>query len=189
MPPVLQLDCRKRNRIRGFDYSQNNYYFVTVNTDESRYYLGKVESGKMVLNEYGNIVENCIKQISDYSYGTLVDVFVVMPNHIHIIIAIERYSVGVDLLVDPMGQTGRFVPTKEKSISEIVKNFKTYSSKLIHQSGFSSFSWQRSFWDHVIRDDRDLFIKQEYIINNPPKWQLDKNNFESQVSLKKRGQW
>ncbi len=169
MPPILITDLRKTNRIPHYDYSQNNYYFVTVNTQESKYYFGKVEKGEMKLNQYGKIVDNCIKQIPSYSLGTIIDIYQVMPNHIHLIIGIERYFVGTNLPVCPMGTTGRSSPTeKAKSVSEIVKNLKTYSSKLIHQSGFPSFSWQRSFWDHVVRDDYDLEIKQQYILNNPP---------------------
>jgi putative transposase len=58
----------------------------------------------------------------------------------------------------------------------IIGAFKTTSSKLIHEVGFANFSWQKSFYDRVIRNETELLIKQQYILNNPPKWELDRNN-------------
>jgi REP element-mobilizing transposase RayT len=164
---------------------------VTVNTHESIYWLGKVVDGEMKLNKIGKIVNDCLTNIPNYAEFCEIDAFIVMPNHLHVIIVINDRLVGDDLLVVPMGQTRRFVPTvKRKSVSEIVKNFKTYSSKIIHEKFPNvSFQWQRSFYDHVIRNEFALGRIRQYILNNPPKWEFDRNNFESKIPLKKRGAW
>ena len=174
MPPLLISDCRKRNRIPNYDYSINNYYFVTINTE---------------LNQAGKIVNKCLINISKTAKFCELDYYVIMPNHLHAIFIINDI-VGDDLPVVPMGQTGRFVPTKRKSIPEIIKNLKTFSSRLIHEKfPTSNFQWQRSFYDHVIRNEFALDRIREYIVNNPIKWEDDKYNLFSKIPLVKRGKW
>ncbi|NHZ85029.1 MAG: hypothetical protein GWP19_04010 [Planctomycetia bacterium] len=67
-------------------------------------------------------------------------------------------------------------PVKIKSLSELIGVFKTTSSKLIHRTGLPDFLWQRSFYDHVIRNERSLYKIRKYIRYNPLKWYIDKNN-------------
>ena len=112
----------------------------------------------MILNQYGLIAE---KQwfwlVEQYSYLKL-HAFVVMPNHIHGIIEIKRDN------------------QKIKSLSELMGAYKTTSSKQIHLSGNVSFNWQRSFHDHVIRNEQAFERISNYIINNPLKWKEDRFN-------------
>ena len=63
---------------------------------------------------------------------------------------------------------------KTKSLPELIGAFKTTSSKLIHKTGLKYFQWQKSFYDHIIRDEFSLFKIQRYIRNNPVKWELDR---------------
>jgi len=167
------LPDRKRNRIHGYDYSENGYYFVTICVDDMKINrFGEVEKGKMVLNKFGEIVQKQWEWlINQYAYVES-DVFVVMPNHVHGILIIDR-----NLLNNSVG-TGRdlSLQIKIKPVFELIGAFKTTSSKLIHQNGLVSFFWQRSFYDHVIRVEESLDKIREYILNNPIKWDLDRNN-------------
>lgn len=76
----------------------------------------------------------------------------------------------------PMGRVEKPAPTRKTTLTEVVRGFKIFSSMKIHQVGLLNFNWQRSFFDHVVRDDHDLEIKRQYIVNNPLKWDFDRNN-------------
>jgi putative transposase len=88
---------RKSIRIKGYDYSQNGAYFVTICTHNKLCLFGQVESGKMVLNKLGLLVENIWREISKHYESVLIDEFVIMPNHIHGIIWLDdrRAQLGV----------------------------------------------------------------------------------------------
>lgn len=88
---------RKSIRITGYDYSQNGAYFVTICTYNKQCLFGQVESGKMVLNKLGLLVENIWREISKHYESVLIDEFVIMPNHVHGIIWLQdrREQLGV----------------------------------------------------------------------------------------------
>ncbi len=172
---------RKLNRMPEFDYSSEGLYFITVCTKDRREYFGMVKNGKMVLNVYGRIVkQQWLWLAKQYSYVKL-DEFIVMPNHIHGILVIEEVGTGHDV------GTGRdlslhrdlslqYHQYKIKSLSELIGAFKTTSSKLIHRMGLAEFQWQRSFYDRIIRNQKELNNIRAYIHYNPIKWQRDRNN-------------
>ena len=159
---------RKPNRLQNYDYSQAGYYFVTICTQNRVNYFGKIERQLMHLNEIGEIVKNQWVWLStQYDYVEL-DTYIVMPNHLH----------GI-LIIRPCRDRSRPVSTgtkKIKSLSELIGAFKTTSSKQIHKYGLSRFKWQRSFYDHIIRNEKSLDNIRAYIQNNPLNWELDKNN-------------
>ena len=131
--------------------------------------FGEVKAGAMILNDYGQIAgKQWIWLPEQYPYVEL-DEFVVMPNHFHGILSIVGNGRGVGNGRDRSLQ-------KIKSLSELMGAFKTTSSKFIHKSGLSEFQWQKSFHDHIIRDDEDLSRVREYIVNNPLKWDEDVEN-------------
>jgi len=154
---------RKRNRLKEYDYSQGGYYFVTVCVDNRKDIFGNVKNGKCFLNNYGTIVKKNFENLKNrYSYIKL-DYYVIMPNHIHAIIIIDPSSISVG--------TGRDLSQnkkqKIKSLSEIVGAFKTMSSKEIHLTGNKLFKWQRSFYDRIIRNEKELYYIRRYIEQNP----------------------
>jgi putative transposase len=142
-------------------------------------WFGDVINEKMVLNPYGKIAQKRWLWLArQYDYVKL-DEFIIMPNHMHGIVVIENDIICKDNRRD----NPRIVPTiynrRYNLLSKSVNTFKTTSSKLIHLTGLKEFIWQRSFYDHIIRDEESLGSIREYIINNPMKWELDRNNPEN----------
>jgi len=183
------LPLRKKripNRLHGYDYSSPGWYFITICTKNLAKWFGNITNGKMELNQFGQIAgKQWMWLQNQYNYVKL-DAFIIMPNHIHGILIIENdniiYGVGTGR-GDTIAGTGRDLPIRKKrkikSLSELIGAYKTTSSKLIHQSELSEFSWQRSFYDHIIRNEKSLQNIREYIQNNLLKWEFDKNNPEN----------
>ena len=160
---------RKHNRLTVYDYSLPGAYFITICTHYKNSLFGKIENRIMYTNTFGKIVQSCWNDLTTHYAGISNDIFVVMPNHVH----------GVILIHDEIGREGyKPSPTKPHHLSEIVRAFKTYSAKGINgirkSPGVSV--WQRSFYEHVIRDEKEYHEIGEYIINNPAKWESDKEN-------------
>jgi putative transposase len=168
---------RKLNRLKNYDYSKSGYYFVTICMKNFEHVFGEIKNGKIILNEYGEIVKNQWQWLEkQYEYIKL-DVFIVMPNHIHGILIIENNayeSVGTSRDLSLQRQQQQNDIKKIKSLSELIGAFKTTSSKIIHQNGLYSFAWQRSFYDHIIRNEKALFYIRKYIQDNPIKWDIKK---------------
>ena len=147
---------RRSIRLPGYDYSQPGAYFVTICIWQRQCLLGDIEQGNMLLNRYGEVVDfNWFNLMRVYPHIKL-DSFVIMPNHIHGIILIKTREQG-------------------HGLSEVVRGLKTFSSSRINQlrrvSGIHV--WQRGYYEHIIRDETTFAKIQEYIINNPYKWETD----------------
>ena len=172
----IMIHQRKRNRLAGYDYSTPGYYFVTICTKGMLEYFGCIQNREMLLNDKGRIVQDRIRWLENHFEYIKIIKSVVMPNHVHFIIQIiDDVDVGTgrDLSDKKTGTTPELSLHKIKSISELVGAFKTMSSKLIHQSGLNEFQWQRSFYDHIIRNDEELIRISDYIEKNPLMWKQD----------------
>jgi len=166
---------RKLNRLKNYDHSRSGCYFATLCTKNRIEHFGKIEDAKMILSQHGVISERYWKEIPNHYKYVEIDEFIIMPNHIHgiIIINVNYNKVGTEHCS---------VPTKKNYglLSNIVKSFKNVVTKIIHdQFQDYGFKWQRSFYDHVIRDETSLNKIREYVVNNPLKWDWDKNNIEN----------
>ena len=169
---------RKLNRLTGFDYSNEGYYFVTICVKDKIEWFGEIKDGKMILNKFGEIVLRCWDDLCNHYTNTKLDEFMIMPNHLHGIIVIESCSRERFETV-PYQET---VPYKTKhGVSEIVRGLKTFSSRRINEtiSDGIKFQWKKSFYDHIIRNEQDLIRVREYIINNPLKWEEDTENINN----------
>ena len=157
---------RRSMRLRGHDYSTPGAYFITACTQDRLLLFGRVISGKMVRNRLGAVVEDCWAKLPDHYNNVSLDAFVLMPNHIHGVIIIESAPPGV-----PASSTRRGIP-------EIVRAFKTFSARKINTvRGSPGISvWQRGFYDHAIRNERELDRVRTYIMDNPRKWSEDPDN-------------
>lgn len=182
---------RKPNRLPSYDYSSYGYYFLTICTENRVKHFGEIINGEMSLSKSGIIVHDYWQNIPKYYESVELDQFVVMPNHIHGIIIVNNVGTG-QCPVPTKEMKGYLTPTEETQyglISKIIGAYKSLTARKIKEADNTNFMWQRSFYDHVIRDDHDMMRIQQYIINNPLKWDLDRNNFESKVPAKKRGIW
>ena len=149
-----ELPVRKKNRLQGYDYSQNGKYFVTICVKDMHELLGRIVGAIsnrpcIELSEIGKAAEIALHKLDE---TIEIDKYIIMPNHIHMIIRIQN-----------SGRT-EFAPT----ISSIVRFCKSYVTK---QIGYSI--WQRSYYDRIIRDETEYQKIWQYIDQNPVQWQND----------------
>jgi REP element-mobilizing transposase RayT len=179
---------RKPNRLHGYNYSSPGHYFVTICTRKKAPYFGEVKNEVMVLNEAGMATKKCWRDLPNHYWNCVLDEFVIMPNHLHGIVVIDNNhhnNAGNCFVGNGHGLVGNGLkpfPTmpitmiKKYTLSEIVRGFKTFSSKKINKIQTDRFQWQKSFYDHIIRDKTALQKIREYIRMNPMKWDSDRNN-------------
>ena len=165
---------RKPNRLKDYDYSQMGYYLVTICTQDRVNYFGEIEKAQMQLNDIGQIATDCWQAIPEHFHNTGLDEFIVMPNHMHgIVIFVWNADLRSKPPYCPQQQTDR----SKMYLSKIIHGFKSSVTRMARKQGKNhSFGWQKSFYDHVIRNDADLHRVRVYIQNNPLNWELDKNN-------------
>ena len=157
----MDLPKRKQNRLVEYDYSTPNAYFITVCT-KNRKNLFWMDVGAIIdrpnnvpLTNLGMIARQSIEDIPNYYSAVSVDHFVIMPNHIHLLLQINTDADGRSMIA----------PT----VSTVVRLMKGTVSK---QAGLSV--WQKGFYDHVIRNDHVYREIWNYIDGNPSKWTEDK---------------
>jgi REP element-mobilizing transposase RayT len=186
----------KTRRLPGYDYSQPAGYFVTINSWKRAKVFSSINNKKIVLSELGRIIQECWIDLPKHFETIELGEFSIMPNHLHGIIIIN-YSISDRFL--PLTSTSlpsrdskilvgakhashlpRKSGTTRGSLSAIVQSFKSSSTRLIHKNtGFSEPVWQRSFYDRVIRNEKELSKLSEYISLNPNNW--DEKFFHSSL--------
>ena len=184
---------RNTNRIPQYNYSTPGYYFVTICTQNRQQIFGTIVNNQMILNDAGNMIDTVLNQIPKNYVGIDLDEHIVMPNHVHIIIEITEY-VGAAPCGRPNqlsnqnkiihnGQAQGPVPTHNLSLSDIIHRFKTLTTKkyingvkINNWIPFNRHLWQRSFHDHIIRNEKSLRNIRKYISNNPATWDQDVEN-------------
>ena len=149
----MDKPVRKPTRIPNYDYSKDNYYFVTICTYEKKCIFGTVRE----IGRYGKIAADSIDSLSSHYSNVSIDKNVVMPNHIHMIVVI---GCKIEISDNP-------------TLSQIIGAYKSEVTRLIHQSAPNEQIWQRSFHDHVIRNQRDYDRIWNYIHTNPMRWDKD----------------
>lgn len=181
---MVSVGTRRRSHMRltGFDYSQAGAYFVTVCAQGRKSLFGNVVKDKIELNKFGGLVQRGWEDLPCKYSSIKLDRFVVMPNHIHGIIIIV--GAGLPRPVDPLTDEGggETPPLQNQpSLSRIIGYFKYQSAKKINELRATPGDkvWQRSFYEHVIRDDESLNRIREYIATNPRRWNLDRENPEA----------
>ena len=157
-----ELPRRKQIRLNDYDYSQNGYYFITVCTrDRQPLFWESVgaDSIRPNLSEYGKIVNTAINAIPSHYQNMKIDEYVIMPDHIHLILVISNNE-----------NNGRIISAPAKTIMTVIGQMKRWVSKEI---GIPI--WQKSYYEHVIRDENDYITKAEYILNNALKRNLERD--------------
>ena len=165
-PVVIKMDYPKKkpNRLPDYDYSQNGAYFITICTKDRQHLLSRITVGTTIgrppavqLTRIGELTETAILAIPDRYPGVFVDHYVIMPNHVHLLL---RLDIG----------NGR--PMVVPTVSRILQQMKGWVTKQANQP-----VWQSRYYDHVIRDDYDYQIKYQYIDENPENWLLRKDEY------------
>ena len=190
-------------RISNWDYSSNGAYFITICTAKRQNYFGEIINAEMHLSKIGEMANQCWLAIPDHFPFVLLDAFVVMPNHIHGIIIIDKpdNDSGGDVIVE-IGhavETGHALSLQEReqeqeresepqqtkqihprfrnqgknTISSMIGSFKSAVTKYCNENKLP-FGWQSRFHDHIIRDNDEFHRIMNYIINNPANWKDDK---------------
>ncbi|GIZ15233.1 transposase [Capnocytophaga catalasegens] len=188
-----EIHKRRSVRLKGYDYSQEGLYFVTICCKDKEHLFGEITDGTMRLNEIGQIIYNEWINTEKIRKNVMLHSFVVMPNHFHAIVEItnqcrerpERSELAEQLHTPdnntPSDNNMKYnIPDDEKGVCNtplrspsqtlgaIIRGYKSAVSKTI---GFSV--WQRSFHEHIIRNEQSYFKIHEYIENNPAKWEED----------------
>ena len=179
-------------RLSNWDYSSNASYFITICTANREQYLGTIINAKMQLSYIGEFAYKCWKEIPNHFPHFYLDEFVVMPNHVHGIVMIEKpyidnnsFSHVVETLHalslhktdmnDPIEKPRhpRYQNQGKNTISAMVGSFKSAVTKYSNENKLR-FGWQTRFHDHIIRDSDEFYSIRNYIINNPGNWDTDK---------------
>ena len=167
---------RQSIRLKNYDYSKSGLYFVTVCTQNRECLFGDVIDEKMILNEFGKIIDNVFKLLLNRHEQIKLDVYQIMPNHINMVIQI----VGAGFMpARDERATTRVAPT----LGDIIGAFKSLTTHEyilnVKNNGWKPFDirlWQRNYYEHIIRSKTDLDKIREYIRTNPQMWDRDRNN-------------
>ncbi len=176
----------KSNRLQNWDYSWVGYYFITIATKNREHYFGEIQNQKMNLSTIGKVAKTEWLNTPNIrpDMNIVIDEFCIMPNHFHAIINIgqnqynQRQHRGYAMhRISTTPQTitkNKFGPQR-KNLSSIVRGFKSAITTYTRKNNIE-FAWQTNYHDHIIRNDDELHRIREYIINNPQKWTIDKQN-------------
>ncbi len=162
---------RRSIRARGYDYSKPGAYFVTICVNQHECLFGEVIGEAVQLNECGKIVWDEWTKTPTLRPDIDLDVFVVMPNHLH----------GILIITDRRRGVLQYAPTfrsPSQTIGALVRGFKSAVTKRINEMRNTPgvAIWQRNYYDHIVRNDDDLLRCRQYILDNPLKWELDENH-------------
>jgi putative transposase len=178
---------RRSIRLKNYDYSQAGAYFVTICIYSKECLLGDIVDRGIRLNNYGDIAMKCWDDLPGHYSHIGLDAFIVMPNHVHGVIIIDN---GVRAGFKPalldnhvVNNRSGFKPaptTKYYGLPEIVRAFKTFSSRQINRVRNTPGVpvWQRNYYEHIIRSETELDKIREYSICNPLNWRDDENYIE-----------
>ena len=196
----MQMDAakpvRRNARLAGFDYAQDGAYFVTMVTHGRACMFGDVVAGEIQVNPAGEMVDAVWRELPAHYPGVGVDWYVVMPNHFHGIVVLtsaNNNAVGAGSPGPDRGNEntagGETPPLPRPSLPNIVAYFKYETTKRVNvQRGTAGARlWQRSYYDHIIRDDDDLTRAREYIALNPARWADDVENLANTREHERRG--
>ena len=161
-------------RLPNYDYSSNGYYFVTICTHKKFCYFGQIVKSQMQLSQVGKIAQKHWQEIPQHFDGVYLDEYVIMPNHVHGIIVINRPN-NVETRNFASLQPNKFAPLKPGSLQTIIHAYKSSVTRWCRKNGDDDFRWQSRFYEHIIRDETALNNIRRYIINNPAKWSEDIN--------------
>jgi putative transposase len=175
---MAQKNQRRSIRIPSYDYTQPGAYFITVVTNQRACILSQIGDGLTNLSPVGRLVEQEWLRLPLRFSHTHLDVYTVMPNHLHGIIVIDQ---------DPSGgetRHGQYPATAEAfakpvpgSIPTMIRSFKSATTSQYRKLNRShEVLWQRNYFERVIRNDGEWQRIRDYILANPLNWESDQEN-------------
>lgn len=179
---------RRSVRLKGYDYSLSGAYFITLCAKDRECMFGQIIAGKMILNEYGEIVRKYLEYLPEHFSNVQLDMHVLMPNHIHGIIIINNIRRGEVVSPPDMSphlhryvtqtQGGKTPPLQHNpTLGNMIAYFKYQTTvKINYMRNALCPVWQRNYYERIIRNERELTKFREYVQNNPLQWALDKEN-------------
>jgi hypothetical protein len=179
------VDRRRSTRLATWDYRDTGAYFVTICTHDRVPLFGRFVGDDLVLNAFGEIVEEEWRRSAEIRAEVGTDAFVVMPNHVHGIVWIRREpttgpgtTVGAQGLAPLRPESPRTFAVPPQSLGSMVRGFKSAVTVRINALRGTPGApvCQRNYYDRIIRDDRELDRAREYILDNPRRWAEDKHN-------------
>ena len=163
---MAELKNRKTTRLKGADYNRNQVVFLTICTKERQCLLSRIvgtgvpDGPQIELTRYGEIADKYIKQLNDFYNDLSVERYVIMPNHIHVLLWVKG---------NENGPSRTPVPTVQNSIpARFVSTFKRFCNKECGEN-----IWQYRSNDHIIRNREDYEKHVKYIYENPIRWYYD----------------
>ena len=182
-------------RLKGYDYSQEGLYFITICVHDRKCLFGEIFGAdmvwvkkfqppqEMILNAVGKIADECWLEIPKHFPNVVLHEHIVMPNHVHGIIEISVRPSHVMAPHDDTGNTERpshvmprqnqFSKSIPGSISVIIQQYKSSVTIFVNKINIPNFRWQSRFYEHIIRNDQSYEKIANYIINNPENWKND----------------
>ncbi len=171
MPDKFKNKYRiESTRLRNWDYGWNAAYYVTICTKDRICFFGKVMNNEMILNDIGLIAHECWTQIPDHFPFVKLGNHIIMPDHVHGIVVIDKHDDGrsTQSAPTPSSPKNKFGP-QSQNLASIIRGFKigvTKNARLIEPG----FGWQARYHDRIIRDEKSYHHISEYIANNPLNW-------------------
>ncbi len=178
----MKDEPRRSIRLKAYDYTQAGTYYVTMCTRDRVCWFGDIVDDAMALNAYGVMVRDEWLETECLRDHVELDEFVVMPNHIHAILSLgpmaEREVPAERVGTARRAPTERFGRPIAGSLPTIVRAFKSAVTKRINalRGTPGTTIWQRNYYEHVIRDENELNRIRAYIVDNPAKWAIDREN-------------
>jgi REP element-mobilizing transposase RayT len=162
-------------RLEDYDYSQPGDYFVTICVKDRKCCLGEVKNGKVVLSDTGKIVRDELLKTPKIRPNVLLNEWVIMPNHVHVIFEIMDI-VETHCNASLQWQSNKFGPQRN-NLASIIRGFKGAVIRRIKgKCKNSNFAWQARYYDNVITDERAYNEIVQYIKDNPARWAEDEEN-------------
>ena len=190
MPYDKNIHHRRSIRLPGYDYSAEGQYFITICAADKKCIFGHIRNGEMILNDWGRVVHQQIINIPTHCDRATIHEFIVMPNHLHMIIGLNdttpvRAHYCAPTNVDDAGEGAIMRPYtapertrfggKLSTLAHVLRGFKSAVSKQIGKP-----VWQRNYYEHIIRDGDDYQKIATYVVGNPRTWDSD-NLYQKQL--------
>ncbi len=156
----LNYHNRYSIRLKEYNYAKSGMYFITICSHNREKIFGKIEDDIMNLSKYGLIAERTLQIIQKrLNKKILIPEYIIMPNHLHFIVQIKRDNII--------------------KLKDLITTYKSIVTKNINKNEFI-IVWQRNYYEHIIRNEKELFLIIKYIKNNPINWKQDSLN-ESKI--------